>query len=91
MGLDMLELIMGIEEEFQIDIDDEKTAELLTVGDLYNLIVSELDNAHRLGRGKSWTKEEAWEAMCRVIVAQIGVKRAEINSEARIVADLGVD
>lgn len=39
MGLDAVELVMDIEEAFDIQIPDERAAEIVTVGQLYDLIL----------------------------------------------------
>ena len=40
MGLDTIELVMEVEETFNIDIPDEAAAEMMTVGELYEFIVN---------------------------------------------------
>lgn len=40
MGLDSVELVMAVEETFDIQIDDDDFPELRTVGDLHDLIVA---------------------------------------------------
>ena len=43
MGLDSVELVLRMEDEFNITISDEEAAETRSVGDVYNLILSKLD------------------------------------------------
>ncbi|MCG6154809.1 hypothetical protein [Rubinisphaera margarita] len=43
MGLDYVEVIMEIEDLFQIEIDDEACAPIRTVGDLYEVVLEKLD------------------------------------------------
>jgi len=42
MGLDSVEMVIAIEEEFGIDIPDEVAGQFATVGDLYNYLKKEL-------------------------------------------------
>jgi acyl carrier protein len=42
-SLDIVELIMGIEEEFDIEIPDEDAEKLTTVGEAMNYTFSKLD------------------------------------------------
>jgi acyl carrier protein len=39
-SLDAVELVMSIEEEFELEIDDEASQKLLTIGDIVNYIES---------------------------------------------------
>lgn len=41
-SLDIVELIMGIEEEFGVDIPDEDAEKLVTVGDAINYVKGKL-------------------------------------------------
>lgn len=83
MGLDSVELIMRIEEEFSIEISDIEAGEILTVGDFYKLILKKIDRAD--------DNQEIWEMLCNAIIEQGGVPRAKITPDARIVDDLGID
>jgi len=42
MGLDGVELLMRIEEEFSIDLPDDEVSSVRTVGDLYEVVLSKL-------------------------------------------------
>lgn len=42
MGLDFVELVIGIEEVFSVDLPDEECSLIQTVGDLYRLILDKL-------------------------------------------------
>jgi acyl carrier protein len=41
-SLDLVELVMGLEEEFQVSVDEEELEGVETVGQAYDLIVSKL-------------------------------------------------
>lgn len=42
MGLDAIELILRIEDEFAIEITDDEAEKAVTVGNLHDLVVSKL-------------------------------------------------
>lgn len=42
MGLDSVELLLAVEDAFQIHIEDHEAGGVSTVGDLYNLVVTKL-------------------------------------------------
>lgn len=43
-SLDLVELIMAIEDEFDLEVDDEGMEDIETVGDVVESIEKELDN-----------------------------------------------
>ena len=43
-SLDVVEMFMTLEEEFEITIPDEKVIELKTIGDVINFVTKELEN-----------------------------------------------
>ena len=45
MGLDIVELIVRVEEVFQIHIADQEANSVSTVGDLYNLVLGKLGDS----------------------------------------------
>lgn len=45
MGLDSVELILAIEDKFQIHIPDEEVSRIATVGELHRLILSKLESS----------------------------------------------
>jgi hypothetical protein len=42
MGLEAVELVMAIEETFAIEIKDEEAGHIVSVGDLYGLVLAKL-------------------------------------------------
>ena len=43
MGLDTVEIVLRTEETFNIDLRDDECGRLVTVGDLYRLVLRKLD------------------------------------------------
>jgi acyl carrier protein len=41
MGLDTVEIVLRTEETFNIDLPDEECSKVITVGDLYRLVLSD--------------------------------------------------
>jgi acyl carrier protein len=86
MGLDTVELVMAIEEEFGIEIPNEDAAALTTAGDISAYVVKQLT-----ALGKQPSSGETWERVKSVIAYQLGVKLEGVTPEAHIVRDLGAD
>ena len=84
MGLDTVELVMAIEEEFDIQILNEDASRLENVGDIYLYIVDQLNIANE-------KEDEVWERLKKLIIYQLGVKPEQVTKDARIVKDLGAD
>ena len=43
MGLDTVEIVIRTEETFDVDLPDEECGKIVTVGDLYRLVLSKLE------------------------------------------------
>ena len=87
MGLDTVELVMAIEEGFDLEIPAETAATLLTVGDMHAFLVSELT---RLGR-PDHDDGSVYEKLRDIICRQTGVEPDEEVPKARFVEDLRLD
>ncbi len=90
MGLESVELIMAIEEEFDINIPDEEAGNFDTVGKLYRYILDIL-YLNQSGHSDQVDESETWERMKDVIVSQLGVEPEQVMEDANFVADLGID
>ena len=89
MGLDTVELVMRIEEEFNIHFPHyprEMPASLSVVDGLHRFILNELRQ-----RGESPDEHEVFEHLRAIIVRQLGVQPSEVTPEAHIVYDLNAD
>ena len=87
MGLDIVELIISIEDAFNIAIDNEEARKVVTVNDCYKLILSNLAKIEDI----SWSDEHVWDKMKELIVFQLGVKPEEVTPEATFIEDLRAD
>ena len=75
MGLDGVELILAVEDAFQIHIEDEEAGRVSTVGDLHNLVVGKLYGQD----SKRCLTSAAFYRTRRGIVDTLGVDRREIR------------
>ena len=86
MGLDTVELVMAVEETFDIEIPNQVAPNLAVLGDLHNYVVATLRQ-----RGESPDEKETWERLSAVIVEQLGVRPEEVTRTAHMVRDLKAD
>ncbi|HEY4329953.1 MAG TPA: hypothetical protein VGN88_09465 [Phycisphaerae bacterium] len=85
MGLDIVELVMEIENEFELHFKDSESNAVLTVGDLYHFVLRGLppgDAAH---------DRKVWDKVRQIVAKQLGVREAELHMTTRFVEDLNAD
>ena len=87
MGLDTVELVLAVEDWFEITIPDEVAETLFTVGTLHAFVISELKRTDRFGGDDALVFEQ----LRTLIVRQLGVKPEEVTPTARFVQDLHAD
>lgn len=75
MGLDYVELIMAIEDGFQIHIEDDEANNVSTVGDLRNLVVAKLEGPE----SQRCLTSAAFYRTRRGIAESLGIDRRQIR------------
>ena len=87
MGLDTVEIVMAVEEEFSLEIPDAAAEKMFTVGDMHSFLVLEL---RRRGR-TDVDGDRIFQRLREIICRQLGVEADRVVPEARFVKDLGAD
>ena len=89
MGLDSVELLLRVEEAFDIEFSDEEVSAIVTVGDLHHCLLKKWEGKPtEVRRGG---REPTWQALSDLIVDQLAVRPDQVTPNARIVKDLGID
>lgn len=86
MGLDSVELVMRIEDAFEIEIDDEDASGLVTVELLHEHVVLLLGS-----KGGKVNSDKVFDQVRALIVEQLGVSPDDVVKSARFVQDLKID
>lgn len=86
VGLDSVELVLAVEQEFSIEIPDAIAEKLYTVGELHSFVVSEL----RRNGGKANT-DDIFNRLRELICEQLAIKPERVIPDARFVQDLGLN
>lgn len=86
MGLDTVELILEIEDEFDIVILEEEAEVAWTIGEMLNL-VTRLTRA----KGYEWSREEIRARIVKVVADLTGVHPLTLHDYTSFVSDLGLD
>jgi acyl carrier protein len=90
MGLDTVELIMAVEEEFGMKIPNGEAAKLGTAGDISSYVQRRLESDRGQPVGGA-ERIAVWERVKALIVEQLGVDPERVTEDAHIVFDLGAD
>ena len=80
MGLDIVELILAIEDAFQIHIHDEEAGDVRTMGDLHNLVVGKLPGQD----SKRCLTSAAFYRTRRGIVDTLGIDRRTVRPTTQL-------
>lgn len=80
MGLDGVELIIAIEEEFGIDIADSEAEKLFTAGDIFELLKTKVA---RSDPGVCLTQQTFYK-LRRALIENYGLKRHEIKLDTKM-------
>ena len=86
MGLDTIELVLEIEEEFGIELPDSEAQSILTVGELSQWIAratSSIDNPVSF--------DHAYSRLEQILEERFKVKKNLITPSTKFVKDLGLD
>jgi acyl carrier protein len=86
MGLDSVELVMAVEEEFGLKIPNSEAGRMACVDDVLRFVLQTLRQ-----RGEVIEDAIIWTRLTDVIVAQLRVKPEEVTPAARFVEDFRID
>jgi acyl carrier protein len=91
VGLDSVEIILALEERFQIEIPDRRASTTRTVGDLEELVLRLREEQLPAETRRAHTEEEIRAAIRAEIADQLNVNPARVTPDADLVHDLGMD
>ncbi len=86
MGLDSVQILIDIEEEFQIEISDGEAEHLETAGQLFDLV------REKAGISPALVDTHlVWQRLVKIITGITGTPVERIRPSSRFIEDLGVD
>lgn len=106
MGLDVVEIVLECEEQFQVTLEDWKLERTTTVGDLFELICEELKLPYgpdaprpkqlvpvllKAVPSNGWDRETVWARLVAIIVNQLQVDANDVKYSADFGRDLRAD
>ncbi len=85
MGLAIVELIMAVEDRFQVRITDEEAEQMRTVGDLYTLIIQQMEACTPAARlAFPCPSSVAFYRTRRALMAICGAPRSAVRPDSRL-------
>lgn len=87
MGLDSVELILGFEDEFGMEIPQEVAEKMLTPGDVYNYFRAKLADKS----GAECLSQEIFYKLRRALVANYGIQRHLLSPDTNLLDHLSYD
>lgn len=85
-----LAMLNAVEEKFEIELQDEAIAQVVTATELFRVVVDQLaSRSWKKGLLTKWSEEEAWETLRGLIAENLCLPLDKVTKDARIVEDLG--
>jgi len=95
MGLDSVELVLDIEETFEIVLSDEEAEKALTPGILTDIVFSKVNNSCSAlscrSQSATWSREEVFLKIRKITSEHLGIDESDILETSLFVQDLGID
>jgi hypothetical protein len=89
MGLDIVEMVMELEKEFELEMPDDDLRPLRTVGDFYSYLEYRLAETGRITSTGRFDGD-LWSRYLEIVERETGVPRGRLRPDADFYRDLGV-
>lgn len=90
MGLDDIELLMSVEETFDIKITDEDATECSTVGRMYQCVKKQIESIEIPVKDIPIEYDDVWDRFTTLISEELRVNKDELKAETDFYKDLGL-
>ena len=90
MGLDSVELVMAVEEEFGISISDADAQKMLTPKEVINFVESRRGLVSLPQPKGNPSRTEIAKTVKRLVIEQLGIPEAVYGEDKEFVRDLGM-
>ncbi len=85
MGLDLVELVMRVEEEFEVTISDESAAAMTTPRHVIDYLMQQPSISEQ------WSRDYVAISVWLMIEDELGIERNQFNEDSRFIEDMGAD
>lgn len=85
MGLGLVEMIMALEDRFEIVITDEEAYRLATVADLYELVLAKVrPSIAPAATHLTYPDPELWQTLVAIIADELNIPAEQVTPTARL-------
>ena len=85
MGLDLVETVYRLEEEFQITIPNDAAERLTTVREIVEYLMSREEVKNK------WSRDYVALSVWMILEEETGIERKDWNEDSRLIEDMGLD
>jgi acyl carrier protein len=85
MDLETVELIMAVEEEFIIEIPDDRAERIVSIGELRNVVMAELQRFDRRREA-----DAVLDRIAEIAASFAHVDRGSVGADTMLIEDLGL-
>jgi acyl carrier protein len=80
MGLDSVELVMAVEEDFQLTFEEDEISGIVTVDDFYQLILKSLDKSNKLDNSSETRclTSHTFYQLRKTLINELGIPRSQL-------------
>ena len=90
MGLDIIEIVLDVEEEFEIKISNLEATKIESIGDLYDIAIEHVLKKDCLGdTSEEDVKRDVWGRLKNLLIYQLDLKPEQIIRSNRFFHELG--
>lgn len=87
MGLEIVEIGIRIEEEFEITVADEDYESFIAVGDVYQFVLQKLSEKYQTPLTEL-SEQLTWKLVVKIVSDTISISENEIRANSRFKEDL---
>jgi acyl carrier protein len=84
-GMDLVELVYRVEEEFELTMSDEDAERIYTPGQLIDYLMERPEVSPK------WSRDYVALSVWTMVEDELGVDRNDFNEDSRFIEDMGVD
>jgi len=83
MGLEVVEMVIRVEEEFEISIPDQEASQIETPGQLIDYLLARPEVSEK------WSRDYVHLSVWMIIEDELGIKKEDFNDDSRFIQDMG--